>query len=274
MKVLAVPNWSFFDPELCDRALGQFLPELTVHYVQGDVDHQRTVTAFSGPAPEVFRQMDELCRLFLDYIDLGKGGVHPFSGALDVAPFVLLDGSESKLIGEVKEWAKEFSGTWSIPVHMYEKAALPGAESRLPVLRGQLGPVTKPFDFGTASHSWWGYSVIGAREFLLAVNFNFGAPDLTRVRELAKEIRRIRESGEAEWAGVRVLAFHLQKQEIAQLSFNLTQPNRTSIDYIHSWVSDQIASNFETELIGVIRDVDLPNSTCLVPEPSQIVPTL
>lgn len=274
MKVLAIPNWSFYDPELCRLGLATASPKLTIHYARGDVDHQRTVTAFSGHVEIVFKQMDALCKLFLEGINLGKGGVHPFSGALDVAPFVLLEGSEALLVDEVRAWAATFSDAWSIPVHMYEKAVFPGIESRLPVLRGQLGPFTKPFDYGTTSHPRWGYSVVGVRDFLLAVNFNFGSADLTRVRGLAKEIRRIRESGASEWAGVRALAFQLQNQEVAQLSFNLTQPNRTSIDHIHSWVSSQIGSSFGTELIGVIRDVDLPNSTCLFPEPSQIVPTL
>lgn len=274
MKVLAVPNWSFFDPELCRFGLANASPELSIHYARGDVDHQRTVTAFSGPAGVVFRHMDQLCKQFLDGINLGKGGVHPFSGALDVVPFVLLNGSESELVGEVRKWAETFSRAWTIPVHLYEKAAFPGEESRLPVLRGQLGPITKPFDFGTASHLRWGYSVVGVRDFLLAVNFNFAEQDLARVKELAKQIRRLRESGQAEWSGVRALAFCLESQRTAQLSFNLTDPNRTSIDQIHSWVNRQISSNFATELIGVIRDRDLPNSTCLLPEPSQIVPTL
>ena len=274
MKVLAVPNWSIFAPELCHLVSERALPELTVHYARGDVDHQRTVTAFSGPAQTVFEQMNELCRLFLDHINLGRGGVHPFSGALDVAPFVLLEGSESELIGEVREWGKEFSSTWSIPVHLYEKASLAGAESRLPALRGQLGPVGKQFDFGGTANTRWGYSVVGVRDFLLAVNFNFAEQDLTRVRELAKQVRHLRESDAADWSGVRSLAFHLQQQEISQLSFNLTDPNHTSIDHIYSWVSDQISSCFDTDLIGVIRDSDLPNSTCLHPDLGQIVPTL
>jgi glutamate formiminotransferase len=274
MKILAVPNWTFFDPDLCEQGIQHACGEVFVHYAKGDVDHGRTVTAFSGESVAVFATMTALCNFFLPKIELRKGGVHPFAGALDVAPFVLLEGSERELISGTRAWASSFSERFHIPVRLYEKAALPGQECRLPVLRGQLGPVSVPFNFGHVDHPEWGYSVVGVRDFLLAVNFNFPILSLFRVRELAREIRIMRESGDSVFEGVRSLAFQLTHQHLAQLSLNLTAPDRTSVDQIDAWVRTKTEVAFSTELIGVIRDVDLPKSTCLTPARSQIVPTL
>ena len=274
MRILAVPNWSFCDPELCRNAVSEACNRVTLHYAQGDIDHARTVTGFSGESVDVFEAMDRLCERLLPLINLGKGGVHPFAGALDVCPFVQLDGDLNELIELVRGWAREFSSRYSIPVHLYERAAQEGAEFRLPVLRGQLGPTSKPFDFGIESNPKWGYSVIGVRDFLLAVNLNFAESEMKLIRHLARSVRDLRESGDQAFVGVRALAFHLEQQKIAQLSLNLTRPDETSVDEICAWVSDQTDCTFSTELIGVIRDVDLPRATLLEPLPAQIVPTL
>jgi glutamate formiminotransferase len=274
MRILAVPNWSFYDPELCSVGVRAASQGVFVHYAEGDVDHGRTVTAFSGEAADVFRTMDALCEQFLPELNLGEGGVHPFAGALDVAPFVLLEGSEAELILATRAWASSFSERYCIPVHLYEKASYSGNESRLPMLRGQLGPVEKPFDYGSEPHPRWGYSVVGVRDFLLAVNLNFAATNLGDVRILAREIRSRRDARESEFVGVRALAFHLKKQQLAQLSLNLTLPDRTSVDSFCNWARARLGESFSTELIGVIRDIDLPKSTCLTPARNQIVPTL
>jgi glutamate formiminotransferase len=97
---------------------------------------------------------------------------------------------------------------------------------------------------------------------------------LATVRELAREIRSLREDGDSEFEGVRSLAFTLRQRDFAQLSLNLTAPDRTSVDQLCNWVGKKTNIEFATELIGVIRDVDLPKSTYLSPARSQIVPTL
>ncbi|MEI8283287.1 MAG: hypothetical protein WCG75_12840, partial [Armatimonadota bacterium] len=157
-KVVAIPNWSFFDSELCQEArktaaeLG-----LSIHYFKGDIDHERTVTAFSGDQDTVFRGMDQLCEVLLPKIDLKfQQGVHPRIGALDVAPFVLIAGSETDLVSATQTWAEQFSLRFRVPTHLYEKAAQKGSEYRLPYLRGQMGELEKLPDFGSLEHEQWG----------------------------------------------------------------------------------------------------------------------
>ncbi len=276
-RIVAVPNWSFYSSDLASRAQELLLSlGVRVHYCQGDIDHQRTVTAFSGLQAEVFGAARELARLLLPEIDLQlQHGVHPRVGALDVMPFVLLDGSEAALVASCREWAASYSSEFGIPVYLYEKAAFEGRESSLPVLRGQLGPVGQSYDFGTYPHPRWGASIVGVRDFLLAANLNLATNDLSVVRAAAKAIRTARDAGHPSLIGVRALGFELASRDATQLSLNFTRPNDVTFDgvfeFAADWLTEHGVAIEDTELIGVIRRRDVSGATRLHIDPAQIV---
>ena len=276
-RILAVPNWSFFDPQLClgVRDILAGLP-LQIHYVQGDVDHQRTVTAFSGRQDDVFEAMNLVAIHLLPNINLEfQRGVHPRVGALDVAPFVLLDGFERELISATNQWAADFSFRFEIPVHLYEKSASPGMEHRLPYLRGQVGHTEQLPDFGSLEHRQFGTTIVGVRDFLLAANLNLATDDIKAVRATAKELRFQRDRGRTELIGLRALGFELKSRNMTQLSLNFTNPDATTFDAVFGIASDLLIEEpifvAETELIGVIRERDLAGATQLSYDPSQVV---
>ena len=276
-RILAVPNWSFFDPELCQKARDA-IAELGLkgHYFKGDFDHERTVTAFSGNQDTVIEGMDRLCEVILPRTDLKfQQGVHPRIGALDVVPFVLLDGSEIDLVKASATWAESFSLRYRVPTHLYEKAARAGAEYRLPFLRGQMGEIEKLPDFGSLEHEQWGTTIVGVRNFLLAANLNIAQNNIQSVKEVARELRFQRERGNAALAGVRALGFELRSRDITQLSLNFTDPDFTSFDAVFE-IAEKLLSEHglfvtETELIGVIRSQDVLGATHLTLDPSQVV---
>ena len=277
-QIVAIPNWSFFDPDLCSEIHRELLDlGLSVQYVQGDVDHLRTVTAFSGTQAEVFKAMNSLVAIILPKIDIRREtGVHPRVGGLDVAPFVLLEGLESELIEETRAWAEQFSLAFSVPVHLYEKAALADRENRLPYLRGQMGELAKLPDFGSLDHPRWGTAVVGVRDFLLAANLNFNpVADIRDVRAVAQEIRFQREHNNPALKGVRALAFELKSQGLVQLSLNLTEPNSTTFDQVYEFAMEMLADEspflIDTELIGVIRERDVAGARHLTFDSSQVV---
>ncbi len=276
-RILAVPNWSFFDPNLCLGAsdILSRLP-LQIHYVQGDVDHQRTVTAFSGPQDVVFEAMNLVAIHLLPNINLeSQRGVHPRVGALDVAPFVLLDGFERELISATNQWAANFSSRFEIPVHLYEKSASPGMEYRLPYLRGQVGHTEQLPDLWSLEHRQFGTTIVGVRDFLLAANLNLATDDIKAVRATAKELRFQRDRGRTELIGLRALGFELKSRNMTQLSLNFTNPDATTFDAVFEIASDLLIEVpifvAETELIGVIRERDLAGATQLSYDPSQVV---
>lgn len=272
VRSLAVPNWTFYDPELAAEA-ESLLESLgcQVHYCRGDIDHQRTVIGFSGPLATVTGGLVKLCELLLPSIDLsGSHGVHPRVGALDVAPFVSLGTPLDLLKPAVEAVACQIWEEFQIPVRLYEQSARPGNEARLPVLRGQIGELASPPDFGGAPHPRWGTAIVGIRDFLLATNIEVLGSEIKMCRQLAKEIRVRRDGGEDMFTGVRSLAFPLASRGTCQLSLNFTEPNKVSFDDIYSFVSRSVPV-VGTELIGVIRRQDLPKCTKLVVDARQVV---
>jgi glutamate formiminotransferase len=260
------------------------LTGVATHDVHADFDHHRTVTAFSGDEEAVFRAVEALAEVAMPAVDLSHHvGVHPRIGALDVCPFVLPPGEDDRaaaLDRRIEAFAEEFAGRYEIPVYLYEGSARPGRESRLPELRrggfGKLLAREIDPDFGPSrAHPRWGVTVMGRRDFLLAVNVHFDTDDKQWVRTLAAAVRRFREDGDERFLGVRALGLCLPARNQCQLSLNVTLPDLTPLDPIFHWAQTTALVDDldlgEIELVGVIRRQDLPQDFPLVHRPSQVV---
>jgi len=264
VTVLTVPNWSLVPDNLVPvtddlRAFG-----LSVHFAEGDIDHRRTVTAFSGEWDDVSRGIQHLCEGWFPQIDLSSeaSGVHPKVGALDVCPFVLLEGDEPQLLDAVNEFGRKFSEQFGVPVRFYERS---GSGMALPDLR--RGGVVAQAD----RHRKWGVTVVGVRGFLLAVNVNFSGLSVHDAQQIARKIRVGREEGDPRFVGVRALGLELASRGQTQVSMNFTQPDLTSVDSVVEFIESEAGSTGETELIGVIRERDLATSTRLQVRAEQVV---
>ena len=288
MRLLAVPNWSFGrDRRLladCKDALTAL--GLDVHYCDSQVDQNRTVTAFSGQHDLVGQGLFTLSEMILPGIDLNRHvGVHPRIGGLDVCPFIALEPPKTKLRAQkLREWvegvASQFATQYETPVFLYEKSERGRHESDLPSLRrggfGGLLERTLDPDFGPHSaHPRLGATVIGWREFLVTINVNLANVDADPAKRIAQRIRELRSDGDTRMLGVRALGFPLASRDLSQISLNLTLPDLTPIDPILSYVTSVAqAMGSEvayTELVGVIRDTDLPHATLIAPRPEQVV---
>ena len=286
MRLLAVPNWSFGrGPSI----LGSFQDALAaagvaVHYAQSDPDHNRTVTAFSGEAHAVDAALRSLCELAFGWIDMTQHqGVHPRIGALDVCPLIPLDpGPEAEF--EAKALAEKLGAdlahTYELPVFLYEKSERGRHEADLPTLRkgGFEGLSTRTLhpDFGPHKpHPRLGATILGVRDFLIAMNVDLQHPEAATARAIARTLRDARQEGDTRLLGVRALGFPLASRRQSQVSLNLTLPDLSPVDPIIEWVVQQAAERavdvIGTELIGVIRDKDLPTATHLAIQPPQVV---
>lgn len=284
MRLLAVPNWSFGrGPSL----LGSFQEVLegagvVVHYAQSDVDHNRTVTAFSGEVESVERALRRLCELAFGLIDMTQHeGVHPRVGALDVCPLIpLTPGSELEAKAFAEKFASDLAHQYGLPVFLYEKSERGRHEADLPTLRkgGFEGLAHREFrpDFGPSRpHPRLGATILGVRDFLIAMNVDLNHGDPATARAIARTLRDIRQDGDTRFLGVRALGFPLYSRNQSQVSLNLTLPDLTPVDPIIEWVAEQAAERAVevagTELIGVIRGQDLPTATHLKVMPAQVV---
>lgn len=287
MHLLAVPNWSFGRDNDLLRQFEERLrrPGLALHYLGSDLDHNRTVSAFSGLAADVGGALSDLCRLAFPRIDLNRHtGVHPRIGALDVCPFVDPTGSAEP--DSLRDWvssvASGLAEEFALPVFLYEKSEQGRHEADLPTLRrGGFGLLLerelKP-DFGPArAHAQLGATVMGWRDFLIAMNVDIDEEDPGYAKETAKEIRRLRAGGDERFLGVRALGLPLPSREQSQVSLTVTLPDVTPLDPIVEWIRERASSSgvrtAGVELVGVVRDVDMEHATALAVKPEQVVAT-
>lgn len=286
MRVLTVPNWSFGRNRVLIREFGDAFPSegLTLHYLKSDIDHNRTVTAFSGEADLVFAKLHQLAAWAFDRLDLNRHvGVHPRIGALDVCPFVTLPEWNvpfENLEALVEKFAEELAEKYELPIFLYEKSEHGRHEADLPSLRkggfgGLAGRELHP-DFGPSlAHPRLGVTILGIRDFLIAFNVNLASEEVMTAREMAKEIRALRAEGDERFLGVRALGFPLSSRHQIQVSMNMTLPDLTRVDPLVEWVVKRAArahvKAVSTELIGVIRQRDMTGARKLKVEPAQIV---
>lgn len=292
MRLLTVPNWSFGREKALVRQFKEILshPLVTLHYCAADVDHNRTVTAFSAEEDVLADRIMRLAMAAFESIDLNKHvGVHPRIGALDVCPIVIAEpdrrSKEAQLmtaLAVAEDLAGHLSSAFDLPIFLYERSERGRHEADLQSLRkGGFGSLLEKNirpDFGPAkANSRLGVTILGVRDFLIAMNVNFKTDDIEVCRTLAKQIRQSREEGDPRFLGVRALGLPLPSRGLTQLNLNLTLPDLTPVDPIVDWVFEQVspvAINIEgTELIGVIRDVDVPTATHLQIKPAQIIKT-
>jgi glutamate formiminotransferase len=231
--------------------------------LSSDADHNRTVVTLAG-RPAALR--DAVLALFgwADrWVDLREHrGVHPRVGAVDVVPFVPLAGATmTDAVAAARDTAAAIADRFGVPVFLYEEAATRPERRRLAdVRRGEFEGLPERFrdpawrpDFGeAAAHPRLGASVVGARDFLVAVNALLATPD----REVARAIARVVREAGGGLPGVRALGLHLPSRGCAQVSMNLYDFRRTSLPALLSRVQTEAEARgttvVATELIGLL----------------------
>lgn len=288
MRILATPHWSFGRDRRLLAECRDKLDELglTNHYCESDIDLNRTITAFSGEQEAVEAGLMALCDLILPGIDLNRHvGAHPRIGGLDVCPFIALDPPKTKLRAQkLRDWVEEvgrkFAESFSVPVFLNEKSDAGRHEADLPGLRrggfGGLLNQTLASDFGPkTAHPQLGATVIGWRDFQICLCVNLDTITAEPAIRIAHKVRALRSEGDERMLGVRAQGFSLPSRELSQVSLVMTLPDLTAVDPVITFVSEAAQSLgvqvAYPELIGVIRDTDLPAATRISPREEQIV---
>jgi glutamate formiminotransferase len=191
--------------------------------VHADPDHHRSVFTLAGP--EVEEAALALAQVALDRIDIvAHRGVHPRLGAVDVVPFVALDGEGAEAVDAARRWAERAAAELGVPAFLYGEAD-PAGRSLPETRRGAF--TTRAPDFGPAvPHPSFGAMAVGARPVLVAINCELEGSELEDARSVARAVRR-RDGG---LAGVRALAFPLASRSRVQVSMNLVDLETTGIE--------------------------------------------
>src|SRR5687768_17547002 len=201
-----------------------------------DPSHNRSVFTLAGDAPGVEAAVLALVERAVADIDLRTHrGEHPRMGAVDVVPFVPIEGvTMAECVALARKVGAEIARRFSVPVFLYEEAAANPARKNLEdIRRGEFEGLAAKMsttlwapDFGPAApHPSAGASVIGARMPLIAYNINLNTDRLDVARKIAAAIRH--SSGGFRF--VKAAGFALQDRGIVQVSMNLTNYEKTPI---------------------------------------------
>ena len=211
----------------------------------------RTVITFAGEPERVAEAAYRSIIKASEVIDMSRhSGEHPRIGATDVCPLVPVCGVTME---ECVEYARALArrvGESGIPVYCYENAAFFPERRNLAACRsGEYEGIGKKIadkrwkpDFGPSEYNEKvrrsGISVIGARKYLVAINFNLDTDSAVIASEIAKDVRekgrKIVENGSERWQrgtlkGCKAIGWYIKEYGIAQVSMNVSDIDLTPV---------------------------------------------
>ena len=251
----------------------------------------RTVVPFVGSPEAVMEAAFQGEKKAAELIDMRQHhGAHPRSGATDVLPLIPVAGTTlDECAGWARTLAKRIYDELGIPCYCYEAAAYTPERRNLAVCRAGeyealpekvIDPKRKP-DFGPGEYNETvakaGATNVGARDFLIAVNFNLNTTSTRRAMAVAFDVREkgrpAREGGsltgkilkDAEgqtvWIpgtlkGCKAIGWYIEEYGIAQVSMNITDINTTPLHVAFEEVCRAAAARglrvTGTEIVGLV----------------------
>lgn len=251
----------------------------------------RTVVTFVGSPEAVLEAAFQGEKKAAELIDMRHHhGAHPRSGATDVLPLVPVAGITLEECAELaRGLAKRIYNELGIPCYCYEAAAYKPERKNLAVCRAGeyealpekvIDPERKP-DFGPEAYTETvakaGASNVGARDFLIAVNFNLNTTSTRRAMAVAFDVREkgrpareggsltgkiIKdEAGKTVWIpgtlkGCKAIGWFIEEYGIAQVSMNITDMNVTPLHVAFEEVCRAAAARglrvTGTEIVGLV----------------------
>lgn len=224
----------------------------------------RTVVTFVGEPEAVAEAAFRAVRKAGELIDMRKHhGAHPRIGATDVLPIIPVSGITLEECAELaRRLAKRIAEEINIPCYCYEAAAFKPERRNLAVCRkGEYEGIQEritdsdeapdfgahPFDEDVART---GCTVVGARDFLIAVNFNLNSTSTRRANAIAFDVRekgrpsregnpiigKVRKDADGTpimipgtLKATKAIGWYIEEYGIAQVSMNITDINVTPL---------------------------------------------
>jgi glutamate formiminotransferase/formiminotetrahydrofolate cyclodeaminase len=250
------------------------VPQVTLLDVDPGESTNRTVVTFIGTPEGVKEAAFRAIKKAAEVLDMSKHqGAHSRIGATDVCPFVPVSGvTMEDCIQIAHDVAKRVAEELEIPVYLYEEAAQKPERKNLANIRvGEYEGLAERLkdpewapDYGKPTfNARTGATNIGAREFLIAYNFNLNTRDRSLARHIAfnlrekgrakrdKEGKIIRdENGKSitipgKFKAVKAVGWFIEDYGIAQISINF---NNYKISPPHLVFDEAIK---EAEAIGL-----------------------
>lgn len=256
----------------------------------GEATH-RTVVTFVGEPEAVVEAAFQGVKRAAELIDMRRHkGAHPRMGATDVLPLIPISGITLEECAELaRALAQRIATELGIPIYCYEASAYKPERKNLAVCRAGeyeglperlINPDkapdygARPFDEGIART---GATAVGARDFLIAVNFNLNTTSTRRANAIAFDVRekgrpvregnpitgKIVRDGEGNpvmrpgsLKAVKGIGWFIEEYGIAQVSMNLTDiavtPLHVAFDEVCRKAEARGLRVTGTEIVGLV----------------------
>lgn len=261
---------------------------LRVLHVDRGEGANRTVITFVGTPEAVCEGAFRAVQAAAELIDMRlHHGIHPRIGATDVLPLVPVSGVT---LAQCAQWARLLAERifreLGIPCYCYEAAAFVPERRNLAVCRSGeyeslpqkiTDPLLRP-DYSPAVYNEVvarsGAINVGARNFLIAVNFNLDTTSMPVAHTIACDVREkgrkaiapdgmplTDADGHAVWQrgplkGCKAIGWYIEEYGIAQVSMNITDIEQTSLyeayDTVCRYAAKRGTRVTGTEIIGLV----------------------
>lgn len=228
-----------------------------------DHDHNRTVITYVGDLAGVQEASFRLTQVAVRLINMEEHqGAHPRIGAVDVIPFIPIDGVTLKeCVLAAQTLAERINAELKVPIYLYGEAATSSQRKNLSnIRRGQYEGLKKAIseksrhpDYGLAKmHPTAGATVVGARMPLVAFNVNLGTSKI----EVADQIARAVRESNGGFKHVKGMGVVLEERGQVQVSMNLENYSQTPIYRVLETIRREATrygiAIVGTELVGLV----------------------
>lgn len=248
----------------------------------------RTVVTLVGTPDEVIEAAFQAIKKAASLIDMSKhSGAHPRFGATDVCPLVPVANISMEEVAQyARKLGKRIGEELGIPIYCYEDAAFAPERRNLAFCRsgeyeGLRDKIVKPEwkpDFGPAEfNARSGATAVGARDFLVAINYNLNTTSTRRANAIAFDVREkgrpMREGNSV--AGkvmkdengkdisipgtlkaTKAIGWFIDEYGIAQVSMNITNisvtPVHIAFDEVCAKAADRGVRVSGSEIVGLV----------------------
>ena len=251
----------------------------------------RTVVTFVGEPEAVCEAAFRGAKKAAEVIDMRKHhGAHPRMGATDVLPLIPVSGITLEECAQLaRKLAKRMADEAGIPCYAYEASAFKPERKNLAVCRAgeyealqeKLSNPDKQPDFMPEtlgeSVERCGCTAVGARDFLIAVNYNLNTTSTRRANAIAFDVREkgrpLREGNPITGTIIRdadgnplmkpgtlkctkAIGWYIDEYGIAQVSMNMTNINVTPLhvafDEVCRCAQERGVRVTGTEIVGLV----------------------
>ena len=251
----------------------------------------RTVVTFVGSPEDVIEAAYLAVEKASQIIDMRlHHGAHPRMGATDVLPLIPVSNITLDECADLaRRLAQRIADNLGVPTYCYEAAARTPERRNLAVCRkgeyealpAKVNPPGHEPDFGARPYdeplARTGCTAVGARNFLIATNFNLNSTSTRRANAIAFDVRekgRPLREGDAltgkiktdeqgqpvmhpgTLKGTKAIGWYIDEYKIAQVSMNITDINATPLhvafDEVCRCAQNRGVRITGTEIVGLI----------------------